>query len=100
MLSRSADQLVLEFAGREFSELDLWKEYGQDRELGAGGVVVAGAGVLDGRLGPSRGRARLVPARAALGLQRHLTVQPTGGVSATAGSPPASRAIPRIVAPS
>ncbi|HUO63878.1 MAG TPA: hypothetical protein VMT97_09255, partial [Terriglobales bacterium] len=34
--------LVLEFAGREFSELDLWKEYGQDRELGAGVIDVKG----------------------------------------------------------
>ncbi len=42
ILKCRADQLVLEFAGREFSELDLWKEYGQDRELGAGVVDVKG----------------------------------------------------------
>ena len=36
LLDARADQLVLEFAGLELSELDLWKEYGQDRELGAG----------------------------------------------------------------
>jgi 5-methyltetrahydropteroyltriglutamate--homocysteine methyltransferase len=42
ILECRADQLVLEFAGRELSELDLWKEYGQDRELGAGVVDVKG----------------------------------------------------------
>ena len=42
ILKCRADQLVLEFAGREFSELDLWKEFGQDRELGAGVVDVKG----------------------------------------------------------
>jgi 5-methyltetrahydropteroyltriglutamate--homocysteine methyltransferase len=42
VLKARADQLVLEFAGREFSELDLWKEYGQDRELGAGVIDVKG----------------------------------------------------------
>ena len=42
ILKCRADQLVLEFAGREFSELDIWKEYGQDRELGAGVVDVKG----------------------------------------------------------
>ena len=42
ILKARADQLVLEFAGREFSELDLWKEYGGDRELGAGVVDVKG----------------------------------------------------------
>src|SRR3989304_6099848 len=42
ILKARADQLVLEFAGREFSELDLWKEYGQDRELGAGVIDVKG----------------------------------------------------------
>ena len=42
ILNARADQLVLEFAGRELSELDLWKEYGQDRELGAGVIDVKG----------------------------------------------------------
>jgi 5-methyltetrahydropteroyltriglutamate--homocysteine methyltransferase len=42
LLKARADQLVLEFAGRELSELDLWKEYGQDRELGAGVIDVKG----------------------------------------------------------
>jgi len=42
LLAARADQLVLEFAGREFAELDLWKEYGQDRELGAGVIDVKG----------------------------------------------------------
>ena len=42
ILKCRADQLVLEFAGRELSELDLWKEFGQDRELGAGVVDVKG----------------------------------------------------------
>src|SRR5258705_1207938 len=42
VLKARADQLVLEFAGRELSELDLWKEYGQDRELGAGVIDVKG----------------------------------------------------------
>lgn len=40
LLESRADQLVLEFASRELSELDLWKEYGQDRELAAGVVDV------------------------------------------------------------
>jgi 5-methyltetrahydropteroyltriglutamate--homocysteine methyltransferase len=42
VLEARADQFVLEFASREFSELDLWKAYGQDRELGAGVVDVKG----------------------------------------------------------
>jgi 5-methyltetrahydropteroyltriglutamate--homocysteine methyltransferase len=42
LLAARADQLVLEFAGRELSELDLWKTYGGDRELGAGIVDVKG----------------------------------------------------------
>jgi len=42
LLEARAHQLVLEFAGREFSELDLWKEYGKDRELGAGVIDVKG----------------------------------------------------------
>ncbi|HET7876455.1 MAG TPA: methionine synthase [Methylomirabilota bacterium] len=42
LLKARADQFVLEFAGRELSELDLWKEYGQERELGAGVIDVKG----------------------------------------------------------
>ena len=42
LLKARAEQLVLEFAGRELSELDVWKEYGRDRELGAGVVDVKG----------------------------------------------------------
>jgi 5-methyltetrahydropteroyltriglutamate--homocysteine methyltransferase len=42
LLDVRADQLVLEFAGREMSEVDLWKEYGGDRELGAGVIDVKG----------------------------------------------------------
>ncbi len=42
LLQARADQFVLEFAGREFSELELWQEYGQDRELGAGVIDVKG----------------------------------------------------------
>ncbi len=42
LLAARAEQLVLEFAGRELSELPLWKEYGQDRELGAGVIDVKG----------------------------------------------------------
>src|SRR5512134_389390 len=42
VLRARADQFVLEFAGRELSEIDLWKEYGQDRELGAGVIDVKG----------------------------------------------------------
>jgi 5-methyltetrahydropteroyltriglutamate--homocysteine methyltransferase len=42
LLQARADQFVLEFAGREMAELDVWKEYGQDRELGAGVVDVKG----------------------------------------------------------
>ena len=42
LLEARADQLVLEFAGRELSEVDLWKEYGGDRELGAGVIDVKG----------------------------------------------------------
>ena len=41
-LKARADQFVLEFASRELSELDLWKKYGQGRELGAGVVDVKG----------------------------------------------------------
>jgi 5-methyltetrahydropteroyltriglutamate--homocysteine methyltransferase len=42
LLKARADQLVLEFAGREFSELDVWKKYGDGRELGAGVIDVKG----------------------------------------------------------
>jgi 5-methyltetrahydropteroyltriglutamate--homocysteine methyltransferase len=42
VLSARADQFVLEFAGRELSELDLWKKHGDGRELGAGVVDVKG----------------------------------------------------------
>jgi 5-methyltetrahydropteroyltriglutamate--homocysteine methyltransferase len=42
LLEARADQFVLEFAGREMSELDLWKTYGDGRELGAGVVDVKG----------------------------------------------------------
>src|SRR5437762_12124926 len=36
VLKARADQFVLEFASREMAELDLWKRYGERRELGAG----------------------------------------------------------------
>jgi 5-methyltetrahydropteroyltriglutamate--homocysteine methyltransferase len=42
VLQARADQFVLEFAGREMSELELWKKYGAGRELGAGVVDVKG----------------------------------------------------------
>ena len=42
LLKTRADQLVLEFAGRELSEVDLWKRYGEGRELGAGVIDVKG----------------------------------------------------------
>src|SRR5262245_19178975 len=42
LLKARADQFVLEFAGRELSELDVWKEYGDGRELGAGVIDVKG----------------------------------------------------------
>jgi 5-methyltetrahydropteroyltriglutamate--homocysteine methyltransferase len=42
VLKARADQFVLEFAGRELSELELWKKYGDGRELGAGVVDVKG----------------------------------------------------------
>ena len=42
LLEARADQFVLEFAGREMSELDLWKRYGEGRDLGAGVVDVKG----------------------------------------------------------
>lgn len=40
LLRARADQFVLEFASRELSELELWKEYADGRELGAGVVDV------------------------------------------------------------
>jgi 5-methyltetrahydropteroyltriglutamate--homocysteine methyltransferase len=42
LLKARADQFVLEFASRELSELDLWKQYGDGRELGAGVIDVKG----------------------------------------------------------
>src|SRR5262249_16103429 len=47
LLAATADQFVLEFAGRGLSELDVWgvevwKEHGGGRELGAGVVDVKG----------------------------------------------------------
>ncbi len=42
LLKARADQFVLEFAGRELSELDVWKEHGAGRELGAGVIDVKG----------------------------------------------------------
>jgi 5-methyltetrahydropteroyltriglutamate--homocysteine methyltransferase len=42
LLQARADQFVLEFAGREMSELDLWKKHGDGRELGAGVIDVKG----------------------------------------------------------
>lgn len=42
LLEARADQFVLEFAGREMAELDLWKTYGAGRELGAGVIDVKG----------------------------------------------------------
>ena len=40
LLDARCDEFVLEFASRELSELDLWKEYGGERQLGAGVVDV------------------------------------------------------------
>jgi 5-methyltetrahydropteroyltriglutamate--homocysteine methyltransferase len=42
ILKSRAHQFVLEFASREMAELDLWKTYGEGRELGAGVVDVKG----------------------------------------------------------
>jgi 5-methyltetrahydropteroyltriglutamate--homocysteine methyltransferase len=42
VLKARAHQFVLEFAGRELSELDLWKTFGDGRELGAGVIDVKG----------------------------------------------------------
>lgn len=40
LLDVAADQLVLEFANREMSEIELWQEWGSAKELGAGLVDV------------------------------------------------------------
>lgn len=40
VLAAQCDQFMLEFAGRELSEIELWTEFGIDRELGAGVVDV------------------------------------------------------------
>ncbi|MFQ5519943.1 MAG: methionine synthase, partial [Candidatus Methylomirabilia bacterium] len=42
ILKARAEQLVLEFAGRELAELELWKEYDDGRGLGAGVIDVKG----------------------------------------------------------
>ena len=42
LLKARADQFVLEFAGRELSELDLWQQFNDGRELGAGVIDVKG----------------------------------------------------------
>ncbi|MEK7362773.1 MAG: methionine synthase [candidate division NC10 bacterium] len=42
LLKARADQFVLEFTSRELSELDLWGQYGDGRELGAGVIDVKG----------------------------------------------------------
>jgi 5-methyltetrahydropteroyltriglutamate--homocysteine methyltransferase len=42
LLEARTDQFVLEFAGRELAEVDLWQKYGNGRELGAGVVDVKG----------------------------------------------------------
>ena len=40
VLAVKADQFALEFANREMAEIDLWSEFGDDRELAAGVVDV------------------------------------------------------------
>jgi len=40
LLEARADQLVFEYANREMSEIDLWKEFSVDRELGAGVIDI------------------------------------------------------------
>ena len=42
LLKARADEFVLEFAGREMAEVDLWKKFGDGRGLGAGVVDVKG----------------------------------------------------------
>ena len=40
LLETNAEELVFEYANREMSEIDLWPEFGVDRELGAGVIDV------------------------------------------------------------
>jgi 5-methyltetrahydropteroyltriglutamate--homocysteine methyltransferase len=40
LLDANAEQLVFEYANREMTETDLWKEFSIDRELGAGVIDV------------------------------------------------------------
>ncbi|MBI3988520.1 MAG: methionine synthase [candidate division NC10 bacterium] len=40
LFNARCDQFVFEFANREMSEIELWKEFGIDRELGAGLIDV------------------------------------------------------------
>lgn len=40
ILEARVDQLVMEFANREMAELDLWREFPSDKELGAGVIDV------------------------------------------------------------
>jgi 5-methyltetrahydropteroyltriglutamate--homocysteine methyltransferase len=42
VLKARADEFVLEFAGREMAEVDLWQKYGDGRGLGAGVIDVKG----------------------------------------------------------
>src|SRR5207247_5484463 len=42
VLKARADEFVLEFAGREMSETELWQKYGDGRGLGAGVIDVKG----------------------------------------------------------
>ena len=42
LLKARTDEFVLEFAGREMSEVELWQKYGDGRGLGAGVVDVKG----------------------------------------------------------
>jgi 5-methyltetrahydropteroyltriglutamate--homocysteine methyltransferase len=42
LLKANTDEFVLEFAGREMSEVELWQKYGDGRGLGAGVVDVKG----------------------------------------------------------
>ena len=39
-MNARCDQFVFEYANREMSEIELWKEFGIDRELGAGLIDV------------------------------------------------------------
>ena len=87
LLKARAEQLVLEFAGRELSELDVWKEFGDGRELGAGVVDVKGfypetpedvAAPHPPRAGGVPGREALRQPRLRLRLVAALHVQPEG----------------------